>query len=394
MIEELTIKSDSKILLLVIDGVGGVPVNGKTELETANTPNMDKLVRQGITGVTDPISRGITPGSGPAHLSLFGYDPIKHQIGRGVLEALGAGVHLDTDDIAARGNFATIDANGRIIDRRAGRISTEMNKKICAHLQKNISQIEDVKIDITSSNEHRFVVVFRGKYLDDQLTETDPQEIGQKPIRCEALAPEAQKAARIVREFVKRAKKLLDLPANMLVLRGLKKIQRISKMQTRFKLNPVAIATYPMYCGLAKLVGMDILKTGMNIEDKIETLKNNWEKYDFFYVHIKKTDSFGEDGNFEKKVRKIEKIDEYIPKFLSLNPDVFVITGDHSTPASLRSHSWHPNPFLLYSKWVISDRATRFTERECMLGGLGRFKAVDAVPLMLANALKLKKFGA
>ena len=394
MIEDLAIKSDSKILLLVMDGVGGLPVNGKTELETARTPNLDKLTKQGITGLTYPVSRGITPGSGPAHLSLFGYDPIQYQVGRGLLEALGSGVILDPEDIAARGNFATMDANGVITDRRAGRISTETNKEICAHLQQNISQIEDVKIELTPGKEHRFVVVFRGKGLDDQITETDPQEIGQEPIECEALAPAARKTARIVCAFVERAKELLKAPANMIILRGFEKIQRVPKMQARFKLSPVAIATYPVYRGLAKLVGMDILETGANVGDKMETLKNNWEQYDFFYVHIKKTDSFGEDGNFKEKVRKIEEVDKHIPEFLSLNPDVFVITGDHSTPSILKAHSWHPNPFLLHSKWVISDQATRFTERECMIGGLGRFNAIHSVPLMLAYALKLKKFGA
>ena len=400
MIEDLAIKSDSRILLLVLDGVGGVPVpqdsakNGKTEIETARTPNLDKLTKQGITGLTYPVSRGITPGSGPAHLSLFGYDPIQYQVGRGLLEALGSGVILDTEDIAARGNFATIDANGVITDRRAGRISTETNKEICAHLQQNISQIEDVKVEITPGKEHRFVLVLRGNGLSDQILETDPQKTGEKAIECKALIPEAQKTAHIIQAFVGQAKELLELPANMVLLRGFAKPPQIPTMGERFKLNPAAIATYPMYRGFAKLVVMKLLETGTNIEDEIETLKNNWEQYDFFYVHIKKTDSFGEDGNFKEKVRKIEEVDKYIPEFLSLNPNVFVITGDHSTPSILKAHSWHPNPFLLCSKWVISDRATRFTERECMIGGLGRFNATHAVPLMLAYALKLKKFGA
>ncbi len=394
MIEDLAIKSDSRILLLVLDGVGGVPVNGKTELETAYTPNMDKLAKQGITGLTDPISRGITPGSGPAHLSLFGYDPIKYQIGRGVLEALGVGLSLSSKDIAARGNFATIDAREIVTDRRAGRISTETNKEICAHLQQNISQIEDIKIEIAPGKEHRFVLVLRGNGLSDQILETDPQKTDVEPIECRALVPEAQKTARIIKLFVEQVRELLELPANMVLLRGFAKPPKISGMEERFKLNPVAIATYPMYRGLAKLVGMKVLKTGTDIKDEIETLKSNWEQYDFFYVHIKKTDSFGEDGNFKEKVRIIEEVDKYIPELLLLNPDVFVITGDHSTPSVLKAHSWHPNSFLLCSKWVIPDQAGRLTERECSLGGLGRFNAIHSVPLMLAYALKLKKFGA
>lgn len=397
MIEELVIKSGTKILLIVLDGVGGVPVNGKTELESARTPNLDNLAKESITGVTDPISPGITPGSGPAHLSLFGYDPIKYQIGRGVLEALGVGVDLGANDVAVRGNFATVDDNGIVIDRRAGRISTEENKKICNKLQ--IRQIEDVKIELVPGKEHRFVLVLRGEggvqpQLDERVTETDPQRTGVPPNRCEPLVTEATKTANIVNLFVERAQPLLSLPANMVLFRGFAKPPKIPSMQERFKLTPCAITTYPMYKGLAKLVGMEILGSGSTIEDEIKTLEVNWQKYDFFYFHIKRIDSLGEDGNFEAKVNEIETIDRYIPRFIRLNPDVLVITGDHSTPSKLRAHSWHPNPFLLYSKWTIPDKTIRFTEQECMTGGLGRFNAIYALPLMLAHALKLNKFGA
>lgn len=394
VIEELTIKSDSKILLLVLDGVGGLPKDGYTELETAKTPNLDQLAKRSVTGLTYAVAPGITPGSGPAHLSLFGYDPIKYQIGRGVLEALGVDVSLKPNDIAARGNFATIDENGLIIDRRAGRISTEENQVICKKLQSNIINIKDIEIHIIAGKEHRFVLVLRGPGLDDQITETDPQKIETSPLPCKALVNQAAKTADIVNEFVAKAQEFLELPANMVLLRGFAKPPEIPSLQERFKLTAAAIATYPMYRGLAKLVGMSILETGSSIEDEIETIKKYWKDYDFFYIHIKKTDSYSEDGNFEGKVKVIEQVDAVMPEFLALNPDVLVITGDHSTPSLLKAHSWHLNPFLLYSKWIIPDTAKRFTERECMLGYFGRFHAVHAVPRMLANALKLKKFGA
>jgi 2,3-bisphosphoglycerate-independent phosphoglycerate mutase len=395
MIESLAQDTPSKIVLLVLDGLGGIPSgNGKTELETANTPNLDALAKKSATGLTDPVSPGITPGSGPAHLALFGYDPVKHEIGRGVLEALGVGVNLTSRDVAARGNFATKDANGVITDRRAGRISTEENKRICTSLQREIKQIDGVEIFITSGKEHRFVLVLRGDNLSDQITETDPQKIGIKPITCEATKPEAKETARVVQKFIEKAEALLKPPANTVLLRGFAKHPRLPSMQERFKLKPCAIATYPMYKGLAKLVGMEVVDTGATPADEVETLRKHWNDYNFFYIHIKRIDSMGEDGNFESKVSLIEEADKIIPNILKLNPDVFVVTADHSTPSVLKSHSWHPNPFLLFSKYVIPDDVAKFTERTCMKGGLGRLRAVHAIPLMLANALKLKKFGA
>lgn len=394
MIENLAIKTDSKLVLLVIDGLGGVPKNEKTELEAANTPNLDNLASKSVTGVTDPISPGITPGSGPAHLSLFGYDPIKYQIGRGLLEALGVGISLGRKDLAARGNFCTVNDKGIVIDRRAGRISTEENKRICKRVQDYIKEIDGIKIHLTPGKEHRFVLVLSGEGLDERITETDPQKIGERPIVCEPLSKEANKTAIIINQFVDKVKGVLTPPANMVLLRGFAKYPSIPSMEERFKLTPAAIATYPMYKGLAKLVGMEILDTGLEIEDEVEALKKNWKRYDFFYVHIKKTDSLGEDGNFTGKIKLIEKVDKIIPELLSLRPDVLVVTGDHSTPAVLKAHSWHPNPFLLYSRWIIPDETRKFTERECRKGGLGRFLAIYAIPLMLANALKLKKYGA
>jgi len=397
IIKSLAIKTESKIVLLVADGIGDLPSeDNKTVLEKAFIPNLNKLASKSSCGLTDPISCGITPGSGPAHLSLFGYDPIKYQIGRGVLEALGIGMELTSRDLACRGNFATMDESGIITDRRAGRIPTELNEKICRIMQDKISRIRGAEIIIRPGMEHRFVVVFRGKGLEEGLSDADPQVVGQKLKYTEPLRPEAGEAAKIINEFIDKAIEVLKehSPANAVLLRGFAKHPGLLTMGELFKLSPAAIATYPMYKGLAKLVGMEILEAGETIEEEFKTLKENYQKYDFFYLHIKKTDSYGEDGNFKKKVEIIEEVDKYIPEVLSLKPDVLVVTGDHSTPAILKGHSWHPNPFMLFSKYIRGDEVEQFNEKECVKGGLGRFSAVDVIPLMLANALKLRKFGA
>jgi len=393
--KEISIKTDSKIILIVIDGLGGLPYKGKTELETAKTPNLDKLAQESICGLSDPVFMGITPGSGPAHLALFGYDPTKYILGRGILEALGIGIEVGEKDLVARGNFATFK-DGKIIDRRAGRIPTEENKKICNLLNQNIREIEGVKIVLFSGKEHRFVLKLEGNNLSDDLTDADPQKENQ-PIKYTApLKEEAEFTAKVINQFIDKAMEVLkdSYPANTVLLRGFSKLPNIPSMQELFKLNPLAIANYPMYKGLARLVGMKVLDSGQEVENGFKILRENYDHYDFFYLHIKKTDSYGEDGNFEEKVKYIEKVDKCIPDILSLKPDVLVITSDHSTPALLKSHSWHPNPFLLYSKYLIPDKVQKFTELECSQGMLGRFKAINALPLMLAHALKLKKFGA
>ncbi|MBZ5537624.1 MAG: 2,3-bisphosphoglycerate-independent phosphoglycerate mutase [Acidobacteriia bacterium] len=396
MISALIQKTDSKILLLVMDGLGGLAVNGKSEMETAVTPNFDALVKTSAVGLADPVSPGITPGSGPGHLAIFGYDPLKYQIGRGVLEALGAGLEMTHRDVAARGNFCTIDSGDVITDRRAGRMATAINKKLCAKLKREIPAIDDVQLIIQPGIEHRFSVLFRGDDLDDRLTDADPQKEGKKRIPAETLDPAAKKTAVIVNKFLERVKEVLreDHPANAAILRGFAKYPAIPSMHTRFGLRAAAIATYPMYRGLAKLVGMEVLKTGDTFADEIQTLRQHFSSYDFFYLHYKKTDSYGEDGNFEMKVKSIEEVDRHIPELLSLDAEVFAITGDHSSPSALKAHSWHPSPFLLHSKYCGVDVVGRFTERECARGVLGKFQAVEEMTLMLANALKLKKYGA
>jgi len=392
----LTIENTSKLVLVVIDGIGGLPVRGKTELEAANTPNLDRLVRRSTCGLIDPISYGITPGSGPSHLALFGYDPFRYEIGRGVMEALGIGLTLTKEDLAARGNFATINEEGLIIDRRAGRISTEKNQKLCDLLQKEIRDINGVQVFIYPGKEHRFVIVFKGEGLRGELTDADPQKEGLKAKGTEALASEAQKTAEIVNQYIKKATELLQpfKPANTILLRGFSKIPEIPSMRERFKVRAAAIATYPMYRGLARLVGMEVLSSGETPKEEVTALREHYDRFDFFYIHFKKPDMAGEDGDYKKKVKAIEEVDRLIPSLLKLNPDVLVITGDHSTPTILKSHSWHPNPILLYSKFIRPDGVKRFTEKDCQKGELGRFPATEILPLMLANGLRLKKFGA
>jgi 2,3-bisphosphoglycerate-independent phosphoglycerate mutase len=396
LIKEISRVSSTKIVLLVLDGLGGLPhpKTGKTELETASTPNLDQLTAKGICGLVDPVGRGITPGSTPGHLALFGYDPVKFNIGRGVAEAMGIDLDLQPADIAARGNFCTVDGAGLVADRRAGRISTEKCTELCRLLDGMV--IQGVKLVVRPVREHRLVVVFQGRGLTPEVSDSDPQQIEVAPQAITALNPPATTMAVIANQFLAQAQKILaeHHPANMVLLRGFSQRPHLPTMAEVFKLKPAAIASYPMYRGLAKLVGMEVLETGASIKEELATLKQNYTDYDFFFLHIKGTDSAGEDGDFERKVRIIEEVDSSLPNLTSLKPDVIVVTGDHSTPALLKGHSWHPLPVLLYSQWCRPDRVGGFSERECVSGGLGRFPATQIMPLAMANALKLSKFGA
>jgi 2,3-bisphosphoglycerate-independent phosphoglycerate mutase len=396
VMSSLSVSTPTRIVLLVMDGLGDVRQKGKTPLEAARTPVLDRLAKEGTLGLSDPIASGITPGSGPAHVSLFGYDPIRYQIGRGILEATGIEMKLMPTDVATRGNFASMDGNGLITDRRAGRISTEKNAELVAQLSAAIREVRGAEVLLRTVKEHRFVAVFRGQKLDPRVSETDPQVLGKKSLPASALAPEAQATAAAVNEFISRANEVLKAnhPANTLLLRGFSSPPTIPQMQDLYKLKPAAIATYPMYRGLARLVGMSILTTGDTVEDEFKTLRENWDRFDFFFVHVKKTDSYGEDGNFPAKVKVIEEVDRLLPRLLELKPDVLAVTGDHSTPCLLQGHSWHPNPFLLVSPYVRVDEADAFSEAQCLRGGLGRFPAEESMALMLANALKMEKFGA
>jgi 2,3-bisphosphoglycerate-independent phosphoglycerate mutase len=396
LMQELSIPGKTKIVLLVMDGVGGLPgPAGLTELEAAHTPNLDALAKAGMSGLSTAVAAGITPGSGPGHLALFGYDPFDWDIGRGVLEALGIDFALGPADLAARGNFCTVDpATGNITDRRAGRIATE----VCVRLVEKLRQIAlpGVEVFVEPVKEYRFVVVLRGQGLVDDLTETDPQITGVPSLPVKALRPEAQHAADLLNAWLAAARQLLadEYPANSLNLRGLAKVPPIPKMPDTYKMRFAAIATYPMYRGIARLVGMDVLKTGETIEDEVATLRAQWDAYDFFFFHVKKTDSNGEDGNFEGKKAVIEHVDELLPEIVALKPNVLLVTGDHSTPWSLKSHSWHELPVLLWGDFLRPDGVAQFGERACMAGGLGHLRHIDLMPLMMAHAGRLTKYGA
>ena len=386
----------SKIVLLVADGLGGLPMEsgGKTELESARTPNLDACAREGVTGLSIPVLPGITPGSGPGHLGLFGYDPLEHRIGRGILEALGINMEVGPRDVAVRGNFCTVDGNGLISDRRAGRPTTERCVATCEKLRQ--IRIPGVELFVEPVKEHRFVVVFRGDNLGDAVNDTDPQQTGHKPLVAKGADANSENTARLVNQFVVEAGRVLkaDAPTNMVTLRGFARYPKIETMQQVYGLKPVAIAVYPMYKGLAKLVGMDIADAGSTLTDQVQTLKKLWDKYDFFFLHYKYPDSTGEDGNFPAKVEMIERFDTEIPRIRALNPDVLIVTGDHSTPSKMRSHSWHPVPTLLCASTCRPDPVTEFGESYCLRGGLGQFQAKYLMPMALAHAGRLGKYGA
>ena len=391
-----------KIVLLVMDGLGGLPATpaGMTELETARTPNLNRLAAAGSLGLSVPIRPGVEPGSGPAHLSLFGYDPMRYLIGRGVLEALGIGFPLQANDLAARGNFATVDADGLITDRRAGRISTEECIRLTAKLQQaSAGLFDDCELFIEPVQEHRFVFALRGEGLGGTLTDTDPLAVGKRPlpVRDESGSSEGARAAGLVNRWVTHARQTLadEKQANSLNLRGLAQAPGLPLFPEIYGLRAGAIAVYPMYRGVASLVGMEAIQfEGERPRHEIDALAQAWAEFDFFFIHVKKTDSYGEDGDFDAKVHEIEAVDAQIPRILELGPGALIVTGDHSTPAVLGSHSWHPVPTLLWSPRAMPDAAQSFGERACAGGHLGIFHATTLIPQAMAHAGRLKRFGA
>ena len=394
-VTELSTDTPSKIILLVMDGLGGLPHNGKTALEAAHTPHLDDLACQSSCGLSDPVSMGITPGSGPAHLSLFGYDPLKYLLGRGILEAIGVGVKVGRDDLVARGNFATHKDN-LIIDRRAGRIPTAENAKLCEKINAFLGSRKGPRIKVYPGKEHRFVVKFSGEGLSDKLSDADPQKENKPRAYSQPMNDKAKKTADHVNSFLEDLTKFLkdSSPANTVLLRGFAKHPSLPTMQDLFKIKPVALANYPMYKGLARLAGMDVVDVGPEIENLFDKLDEVYTDYNFFYIHVKKTDAAGEDGNYDAKKEAIEKTDGYVPRLTAKNAEVLVVTSDHSTPSLLKSHSWHPNPFMLHAQTAMPDDVETFSERSCSHGYLGMFQAIHAMPLMLAHAGKLQKYGA
>lgn len=399
---ELTLEPKTKLVLLVLDGLGDLAADGPnscTPLEAARTPVMDSLTTHAAQGRMIPVAPGITPGSGPGHLALFGYDPIEFQVGRGVIEALGLGLELRAGDVAARANFCTLDAKGIVTDRRAGRIDTEVCEELCSVLAKAIPSIGDAQVLIRPGKGHRFVVVLRGPDLEGPLTDADPHREGS-PIPqvqpLDASSAKAQKAARLIAEFYAKALPLLARrkPANGFLMRGIAHQPHIPSFEKRYRLRPACLAVYPMYKGLAQLVGMTKLEGPQTIQQQFERYLEEYDRFDYFFIHYKYTDMHGEDGNFEAKKKAIEDLDEALPILLRKRPGVLAITGDHSTPCALKGHSWHPQPVLLTSACSGSDKLERFTETGANLGSLGVFEAKYLIRLMQANALMFDKYGA
>lgn len=398
LIDRLVIENDTKIVFFIMDGLGGLPrePEGLTELEAARTPNLDGLAAHSICGLLDPVGYGITPGSGPAHLALFGYDPVKTNVGRGLLSAAGVDFPMAEDDLFARVNFATIDSDGRVTDRRAGRIDTETNRRICEKLMKKIDLGADVEVLLEPEKEHRALLVLRGKNLSGHISDSDPEKAGRKPLTPHPLNPEAEKTAALVENLLEQARKVLadEEQANMILLRGFARYEKIRTLRERFRLKALAIAEYPMYRGVSRLLGMDIHPVTGSLEGQVAALAEQYNKYDFFFLHIKYTDSRGEDGDYDGKKAVIEATDRLLPSILELQPHVLVVTGDHSTPAVMAAHSWHPVPVLLASPLARPDRVIRFGERDCAAGGLSRIPMMHLMGIALAHAGRLAKFGA
>ena len=398
LISGLLVPGTRKIVFLIMDGLGGIQMEGKggTELQVARTPNLDQLAEVSSCGLLDPIGPGITPGSGPAHFALFGYDPVQYNIGRGILEATGIDFSLTEKDVVARMNFATLDSAGKVVDRRAGRISTETNERVCQKIRRGLKPGAGLEVIVQTVKEHRGILVLRGEGLRGEIQDTDPEREGIPPLEAKALVSEAQGTAARVQDILSQVGRILaDEPkANIVLLRGFAKHTRYPTMKERYGLNSLAIAAYPMYRGISRLVGMTVLATVTNLEEEFQALADHFPKYDFFFLHVKQTDSRGEDGNFDAKVAVIEEVDRFIPRVRALKPDVLVVTGDHSTPAKLAGHSWHPLPVILHSPYCLIDTVKKFDEVSCIQGALGRMRSVELMPLALAHARRLNKFGA
>jgi len=388
--------ADTRIVLIVLDGLGGyADADRGTELEEAATPNLDALAAEGSVGLVEPVGPGITPGSGPGHLGLFGYDPLEFELGRGALSAAGLDVELKPGDVAARGNLATLGADGNVVDRRAGRIPDDEAAEVVQRLREGIA-IPGVEVLLVPEAQHRVLVVLRGEGLDPHVSDTDPQATGVPPLSPVATRPAAERTAEVVATLDGQVRKLLagHPKANALLLRGFDSHRELPSLQQRHGLTPAAVAIYPMYRGIARLVGMEVLPRAADLDGQVALLGEHWDRFDYFFVHHKPTDSAGEDGDFARKVAAIEALDAAVPAIRALGPDVLVVTGDHATPTQMAAHSWHPVPALMWGRLVGRDGSERFGERWCLAGALGRRPTRDLMPLALAAAGRLAKYGA
>lgn len=405
-----------KVVLLILDGVGDVITRDqpRTPLDRAVTPNLDALAARSALGRIVPVAQGVTPGSGPGHLALFGYDPAAPEtdIGRGVLEALGVGMDVGRGDVLARGNFATADAAGELTDRRAGRPSNDENRRLVAKMQESLDgeglggeEQEGVEARLHAGEGHRFVLRLRGDGLSAELRDTDPQATGvpPKPPAADGDSPsrEARRTVGLVQRVVAAMERALadEEKANRALLRGFSSLPHLAPMNELYRLRCGAFAGYPLYRGVASVCGMDVVECGKGMGEVVDAVARHWEDFDYFFLHLKKPDMAGEDGDADAKARAIEAADAEIPRLMGLGsgghgPAALAITGDHSTPAPMAAHSWHPVPLLLHSRNCFVDEARRFTELEAIRGHVGTIPSMHLMGLLLANAGRLAKYGA
>ena len=400
LLARLAIEGDRRIVLLVLDGVGDIRTADQplTALDRAELPNLDRLARRSALGRIVPVATGVTPGSGPGHLSLFGYDPTSPEadIGRGVLEALGLGLKIDRGDVAARGNFATVDADGNLTDRRAGRIPTAECRRVVDSIQAKLRSFEGADVEVFAGEEHRFVLILRGSGYSAEVADTDPQKTGVPPLAPQPRSAEAEATAALLARVIATINGVIaDEPrANAVLLRGVSQLPHLPQFPDLYHLRAGAFAGYPLYRGVAAACGMEVVPCGKHFHDIVPTVAENWSRFDFFFLHVKQTDKAGEDGDLKTKIDVLERVDAALPELLALEPSVLAITGDHSTPAPLASHSWHPVPLLVHSPVCFVDGSQEYTEAAATQGHLGTFPASELMGLLLANAGRLAKYGA
>ncbi len=412
--------SDKRTAVLVIlDGLGDriIPaLKGKTPLQAAKTPTFDRLAMEGQNGLMDVLGPGITPGSDAAHLTLFGYDFKESYPGRGPLEALGAGLPSKPGDVAFRSNFATVDDNLVVIDRRAGRDFTDDEHRALEDALKGI-EIDGVKVHFVATVEHRGAIVLEGEGLSGEISDIDPHETGKKILESKPDVPEARKTADVVNKLVKltyerlrdsdlnKLREQRGLPAaNVLLLRGPGKHAQIPTLKERYGISSVCLAGGALYIGCAKYVGMDYIpvegQTGTidtnfdNIAKKaIEVIKSG---VNYLFIHIKATDNASHDGNHEEKVLAIERTDTMVGKILAEVRDkvVIALTGDHTTPVLVGEHTCDPVPILFWSNFIRPDSVKQFSEIDAPHGALHSIRGIDVMPLLLGYAGYIEKIGA